>query len=93
MFHATGEVLDSGHRAVVLPLRSVQLHSGPQAAGELSAAAEPQGPHLSTNTHRRKTRKTITTIANGKPNLQLKSRDEQVGSNLAGNEEVAEKGN
>lgn len=51
VFHAAGEVLDPRHRAVVLPLRSVQLHSGPQAAGELGAAAEPQGPHLSAHAH------------------------------------------
>lgn len=57
MFHAAGEVLDSGHRAVILPLWSVQLHSGPQAAGKLGAAAEPQGPHLSTIKEREDTQR------------------------------------
>lgn len=57
MLHATGEVLDSGHRAVIFPLWSVQLHSSPQSAGELGATAEPQGPHLSTIKERENTQR------------------------------------
>ena len=41
MLEAAGKVLDSGDGAVVLPVCLVEFHAGPEAAGELGAAAEP----------------------------------------------------
>lgn len=49
VFHSTGEILDASHRAVVLPLRFIKLHSSPEASGKLGAAAELQGSNLHRN--------------------------------------------
>lgn len=46
MFVSTVEILNTCYRAIVLPLWFVQFHSGPQATGELGAAAEPQSSNL-----------------------------------------------
>lgn len=50
MFDSTGEILDPGYRAIVLPLWFVQLHSGPEASRELGATTETQASNLRKNT-------------------------------------------
>lgn len=46
IFHSAGEILNTGNRAVVLPLWFIQLHSSPETSRELSTATELQGPNL-----------------------------------------------
>lgn len=48
VFHAAGEILNTGNSAIVLSLRFVQLHPGPKTSGELGAAAETQRSNLNT---------------------------------------------
>lgn len=51
IFHPAAEILNAGDGAVILPLRFLQLHSSPEASGELRTAAEAQGPHLHAEKH------------------------------------------
>lgn len=55
VLHPTAEILHTSNRAVVLPLRFLQLHSSPETSRKLCAAAELQGSNLSTKREAKKT--------------------------------------
>lgn len=51
IFHSTGEILNTSHRAVILPLWFIKLHSSPETSGKLSAPTELQGSNLRAPNH------------------------------------------
>lgn len=62
VFDWAGEILNACYSTIILALRLVQLHPGPEPRGEFSASAESQGAHLFTHKHTQLINRTMALV-------------------------------